>query len=342
MSKNKETWLEGENLENGISTKLLEQTAKQLVRILGEPDRTYKDQIFRMLLKEREIALEIYNAMNDTAYDNPDDLTITTLENAVYMGMKNDVSFIIDSQLVLYEHQSTINPNMPLRNLFYVACVYSALTMRENIYGHKLVEIPEPKFVVFYNGRANMPERMKLRLSDEYLKKSSETGMELTTEVININAGKNEKLLKKSPTLYQYMEFVDKVRIYQEELTFAGALEKAVEECIKDGILEEFLRRNRAEVLRMSIFEYDFERHMQQEREYSIEKGELCQLIRMVLRKLQKNMEPEEIADILEEDVEKVKKICVIANDYAPEYDVEKIYERYDRENSKPIWFKNS
>lgn len=130
MSENKRDWE-----ENGISTKLLEQSAKQLVRILGEPDRTYKDQVFRMLLKDRAIALEVYNAMNDTVYDNPNELTITTLENAVYLGMKNDVSFIIGSQLVLYEHQSTINPNMPLRNLFYVACVYSALTMNANICG---------------------------------------------------------------------------------------------------------------------------------------------------------------------------------------------------------------
>lgn len=336
MSENKRDWE-----ENGISTKLLEQSAKQLVRILGEPDRTYKDQVFRMLLKDRAIALEVYNAMNDTAYDNPNELTITTLENAVYLGMKNDVSFIIGSQLVLYEHQSTINPNMPLRNLFYVACVYSALTMNANIYGEKLVQVPEPRFVVFYNGRANLPERMKLRLSDAYFEKSDDVGMELTTEVININPGKNERLLAKSPTLHQYMKFVDLVRKYQAELSFAEALERAVDESIRTRILKDFLRRNRAEVLRMSIFEYDFEKHMQQEREYSLEKGELCQIIRLVVRKLQKNMEPEEIADILEEDVEKIQKICVIAKDFAPEYDVQKIYKRYEKENLIDILPKN-
>ena len=119
------------------STELMEQSAQHLIRILGEPDRMYKDHVFRMLLKDRHIALEVYNAMNGTNYTDPEELIITTLENAVYMGMKNDISFIIDSQLVLYEHQSSVNPNMPLRDLFYVACVYSALIMNENLYGEK-------------------------------------------------------------------------------------------------------------------------------------------------------------------------------------------------------------
>ena len=102
----------------GISTEFLEKSIQRLINILGTPSATYKDRIFRMLVKEKKIALEIYNAINDTHYDNPEDVIITTLENAVYLGMKNDVSFIIGSELVLFEQQSTNNPNMPLRNLF--------------------------------------------------------------------------------------------------------------------------------------------------------------------------------------------------------------------------------
>ena len=154
-------------------------STERLIRILGEPTRTYKDRIFRMLLSDRKTALEVYNAMNDSDYDNLDELVFTTLKNAVYMGMKNDVSFIISSQLVLYKHQSSINPNMPLRDLFYTACVLSGLIMNENIYGKHQIMVPEPKFVIFYNGKEKVPERSELRLSDAYEKHSGTPALEL-------------------------------------------------------------------------------------------------------------------------------------------------------------------
>ena len=118
--------------------------------------RNYKDRVFRMVFKEKKALLALYNAMNGTAYEDEDALTVTTLENAIYMEMKNDVSFVLYDQLLLYEHQSTKNPNIPLRNLFYVSDVYSALTREEFLYGGIPVKIPEPKFVVFYNGVESM------------------------------------------------------------------------------------------------------------------------------------------------------------------------------------------
>lgn len=164
------------------------------------------------------MALEIYNAINDTHYDNPEDVIITTLENAVYLGMKNDVSFIIGSELVLFEQQSTNNPNMPLRNLFYVTCMLAALTMNTNIYGSKLIRIPEPKFIVFYNGLEELPEQFNMSLSDAYEKKSQDISLELKVKVLNVNRGYNDSLMKKSPTLYQYMMFVDTVRRFQKNI----------------------------------------------------------------------------------------------------------------------------
>ena len=131
------------------------------------PAREYKDRLFRMVFKEKDQFLELYNALNGTAYDNPGDLTVTTLENAIYMGMRNDVSYLLYDRLALYEHQASINPNMPLRNLFYVSDIYSGLTKDSNLYGSKLVRLPEPQFVVFYNGADELPERSILRLSDE-------------------------------------------------------------------------------------------------------------------------------------------------------------------------------
>ena len=251
----------------------MEKAFKKMAQVFGYPNREYKDRVFRMMLKEPKVALEVYNAMNGTSYDNPDELIITTLENAVYLGMKNDVSFILGTQLVLYEHQSTPNPNMPLRNLAYVACVYMAYVFGDNLYGRKLIKIPEPRFVVFYNGTDKMPEQSVLRLSDAYESKSEELDLELRIRFININPGYNEEMVEKSPTLYQYVKFVDAVRKYQQQIPFPEAVEKAIDECIKKGILAEFLRKNRAEVLRVSIFEYDEEEHMRQEREESRQEG---------------------------------------------------------------------
>ena len=109
-------------------------------------------KLFRMLFSDRKNLLSLYNAVNGSSYEDPDALEIVTLENAVYMGMKNDLAFIVDTGLFLYEHQSTKNPNMPLRNLLYVADLYSVLTKDMFLYGELPVAIPEPRFVVFYNG----------------------------------------------------------------------------------------------------------------------------------------------------------------------------------------------
>lgn len=251
----------------------LKESAERLIRILGEPTRTYKDRIFRMLLSDRKTALEVYNAMNDSNYDNPDELVFTTLKNAVYMGMKNDVSFIISSQLVLYEHQSSINPNMPLRDLFYTACVLSGLIMNENIYGKHQILVPEPKFVIFYNGKEKMPERSELRLSDAYEKHSGTPSLELVIQVININYGCNKELMEKSRTLREYMIFVETVRNYEKEYEFKEAVEYAIDDCIRNNILRSFLIKSRAEVLKVFLFEYDQEKHIRQEKDESREEG---------------------------------------------------------------------
>ncbi len=317
-----------------ITRDQLEQSLKQMIRVLGEPQREYKDRIFRMLLKDRKTALEVYNAMNDTHYTDENALYLTTLENAVYMGMKNDVSFVIYSRLVLYEQQSTINPNMPLRDLIYIACIYSMLTMDSNIYGRKLIQIPEPRFVVFYNGIEKMPEKIELRLSDAYEKKNEDPALELKVQVVNINKGYNEKLMKNSPTLYGYMMFVECVRKYQRQYEFEIAIEKAIDECIENGILRDFLKKNRAEVLRMWLFEYDQEKHLKQERSEAETRGEISKLVSIIVKKMKKNQSPETIATVLEEELDTVLSIYNIAKQYAPEYDLEKIITQYLNEHS--------
>ena len=170
---------------------------KTVTEILPTPVRTYKDRIFRMIFKDKEEFLTLYNAMNGTDYNNPENLIVTTLENAIYMGMRNDVSFLLYDKLTLYEHQSTNNPNMPLRDLFYVADVYSNLTKDKDLYGSQRITIPEPKFIVFYNGVENLPERFDLKLSDMFETVSEDVSLELKTQVFNINLGYNQALMKK-------------------------------------------------------------------------------------------------------------------------------------------------
>lgn len=247
---------------------------QELEGTLAYPVREYKDRVFRMLFKEKTKALELYNAMNGTEYTNTDDLVITTLENALYLGMKNDVSFVLYDQLMLYEHQATKNPNMPLRNLLYVSCVYSRLVKDENLYSTTMIKLPEPKFVVFYNGADPISESEVLKLSDAYEKISGEPVLELKTLVLNINEGYNEDLKRRSRTLYEYMVFVDAVRKYAKMMPFPEAMKEAIDECIRNGVLEDFLGKNKAEVEKVAIFEYNEEKHLQQERSEAEKRGE--------------------------------------------------------------------
>lgn len=265
-----------ENTRNdldGIGTKELQEAVGQMIQALGQSAREYKDRVFRMLFKEKANALELYNALNNTFYDDPDELIVTTLENALYMGMKNDVSYVLASQLMMYEHQSTWNPNIPLRDLFYVSCMLAVLTCNANLYGSKQIRIPEPQFLVFYNGRTEMEDVTTVRLSDAYEVRRGTPMLELVVKVLNINKGHNEQLAKKCPVLYQYMQFIDRIRTNQKYMDFPDAVETAVDDCIRDGILTDFLMKNRAEVLHMTIFEYDQEKHLQQEREEAEERG---------------------------------------------------------------------
>lgn len=252
----------------------------------GRINRTYKARIFEMLYEDKEKLLELYNAVNGTNYDNPDDLNINTLENAIYLSMHNDVSFIIDSRLSLYEHQSTYSPNLPLRYLMYVADLYSKITKDANLYGSKLVTIPPPKFLIFYNGVSERPEMEEMRLSDAYIIEDLEPSLELKAIMLNINPGNNKTLLETCKSLKDYVIYTSRVRLYAEEMPIEDAVEKAIRECIKEGVLAEFLTKSRAEAKAMSIYEYDEERQRQFDREEGREEGREQIIYEMVLDNL--------------------------------------------------------
>ena len=189
------------------------------------------------------------------------------------MNMKNDASLLFDGELHLYEHQASVNPNLPLRDLSYVTRQLERYTKDRPLYGRRLVKIPEPRFVAFYNGTEEQPEQRELKLSDSFLKKTDQPELELKVQMININYGKNRELMKRSRSLEGYSILVDRIRNYAKEMPMAEAVDRAVSECIREGILSEFLSAQRAEVKAVSIFEYDEEKERRLLQESSWEDG---------------------------------------------------------------------
>ena len=236
-------------------------------------NRKYKDTVFRMLFSDKVNLLSLYNAINDSNYTDPNQLEIVTLENAVYMGMKNDLSFLIDTSLFLYEHQSTYNPNMPLRDLFYISSEYQKLVDKKTLYSSQLQKIPAPNFIVFYNGTERQEDSWVNYLSEAFETPPDEPNLELKVITLNINEGHNPKLMEQCQILREYAQYVAKVRSYTARMPLNEAVTHAVNDCIKEGILEEFLRKNRSEVIAMSIFEYNKEEEERKIRKAEYEAG---------------------------------------------------------------------
>ena len=222
--------------------------------------RKYKDILFRFIFKDKKELLQLYNAINGTSYKNPDDLLITTMEDVIYIGMKNDLSFLIANEINLYEHQSTVNKNMPLRGLFYLAKMYESYveTNGLNRYQKKLIPLPFPRFIVFYNGEEEIGEELYLRLSDAFEKREEEPAVECVAKFININYGHNQELMQKCERLGEYSYFVASVRNYLKEgCNQKEAVTCAVNECIEKGILKDVLEKHRAEVVDMFLTTFD-------------------------------------------------------------------------------------
>ena len=234
------------------------------VRAMGT-NREYKATLFSELFSEPHRLRELYNALADTDYGEETPVEINTLENVFFNDLKNDVSFTIGGKyVVLLEHQSTVNDNMPLRCLMYIARVYEKLTDDRAIYQEKLLRIPTPEFIVLYNGKKPFPPEKTLRLSDSY-KATDEPlkrlgSLDLTVRVVNINPGYNDELLQKSATLSGYTAFIERVRLNQRG---GASLRDAVNEAIKwgmsQGVLETFLTENGSEVSGMLMTEFNID-----------------------------------------------------------------------------------
>ncbi|MFI3214915.1 MAG: hypothetical protein R3Y24_16515 [Eubacteriales bacterium] len=293
-------------------------------------DRNYKNNIFNMVFSQREAFLSLYNTVNHSNYTDVNQLEIKILNNAIYASYKNDVSYIIDCTLSLYEHQSTLNPNMPLRTLFYVSSQLSEMTKDDNLFGTKIIKIPNPKFVCFYNGEKPLQDHIQWKLSESYQKEEEEYQLELIVDVYNINIGHNKEMMATCKMLQDYAVYVNTVRKYANELPLVEAVDKAINECIDNDILTEFLKKNRMEARTMSIFEYDEEKRIQKERQDAREEGSILKLISQMIKKIKKGKTLEMIADEVECEPAEIYDLYRVIKECGVECEAMEILETLD------------
>lgn len=322
--------------------KQLNMADRNLYRI----NREHKDGLFRAAFREKEDLLSLYNAMNDTNYQNPEELIVYTLEDAVYIGIKNDISFLVGEMLNLYEHQSTRNPNMPIRGLLYLARNFESYIEQNhlNLYSRVLQKFPLPQYYVFYNGLEHEKDRTILRLSDAFPQfKGKEPCLECTAVLLNINYGHNVVLMEKCRQLKDYATFIFYIRRNQKAgLSMQQAVDQAIDECIREDVLKKFLVKCRGEVRNMVLSSFNqeiYERDLRAEgraegKIEGLKEGELKKLIQQVCRKLKKNKSPEIIADELEEELLIIHKICAAAKTSGGEFDPDHIFEQIQKQDS--------
>ncbi len=319
----------------------------------------FKDNVFCMLYRDKRNLLELYNALNNSAYTNVDDLQVTTLNGGSYMKYKNDASFLLCMSLYMFEQQSSKNPNMPLRFLHYVSDVFRELFSNSMLHRRSMIKIPVPHFVTFYNGLEKwIEDEDEIRLSDMYEIPSDNPELELKVRVININ--KDVHILNKCKTLRDYMTFVNKVRFKMgvEGDDVRIAVTEAMDECIDEDILVDFFEQHREEVVEVSIYDYDEEevrRVLAEEYAQEVAQGmakELVEkatkeasdkafaegeqsgrqlnLINQVIKKVKKSKTLETIASELEEEEADIKPIYDAVVSSAPDYDINVIKDRLD------------
>ena len=244
-------------------------------------NNNHKDRLFSFLFGREENknwTLSLHNAVNRTNYEDPGEIEVATIGNAVYMGMKNDLAFILHCHMNLYEHQSTFNPNMPLRGLIYAGMLYDKYIHRHklNIYGTKPVRVPAPKLVTFYNGTDAKEDRAMLRLSDAFPEgtDSREADIEVTVTMLNINYGRNRELMEACKPLAEYAWFIEEIRKNQSKgMDIESAVDKAVDDMPDGYEIKMLLIENRAEVKNMCITEYNEAETMRMFKEEGREEG---------------------------------------------------------------------
>ncbi len=297
----------------------LKQTLRKLFKTVN---REYKDALFKRCFEDKHDLLELYNALNDTTHTNADALEITTLEDCIYMTYKNDLSFIIYSVLNLYEHQSTYNPNMPIRGVLYFARLYEAHIKKQNldIYKGTLIPLPEPKYIVFYNGTDHQPDCQRFRLSDAFVKNGSilpdEPALECVATMLNINYGHNQKLMDNCRRLHDYSLFIAIIRQNLEHgASTKSAIKAAMDQCIENHILEDILLKQKSEVYHMLLNEFDLEKYGRTKQQEGRE--EVQNRMVLILNNYQKAIDEKDYALAQKDNVLAQKDRALIEKDNA-------------------------
>ena len=243
-----------------------------------EVKRTYKDSVFVTIFHDKSKLIELYNALFDTNYDENTPIDIVTIKDVLFRTLKNDVAFVLGGRfVVLVEHQSSINENMPLRDLMYISTVLKRMIDTTRLYREKRLMIPRPSFVVLYNGTKDFPAYRELRLSDSFLgekQKDEEDALQLIVKVYNINTEKNSEILGRCETLRQYSRFVEIMRSYKEDSELTNdVIVEVLDKCKKEGILTEFLDKYGTEIVEMLFKELTREEDLEISRLDGYEEG---------------------------------------------------------------------
>lgn len=271
-----------------------------------KPQPKYRDRLFIAIFgkdteRSKHWRLDLYNVLNGTNYTDPNALELNTIENVIYIKMYNDVSFLVDSQMTLYEQQSETNANMPLRGFFYFAQLYQKHLSKKDLNLHRssLIKIPNPRFIVFYNGDTKREERYKLRLSDAFELEDKSGDFEWTADVININQGSNETLVKKCKPMYDYIRLVGRISDNKKAgMKIEQAVREAVDWAIKENFLEGFVHEQKEEIIAMCLTEYDEESAIRGWKQDGIEMGRKEKAIEDALTLIRDyNATPEEAAE---------------------------------------------
>lgn len=285
--------------------------------IESKPQTKIYDSLFiaifgRNTKQSKQWRLDLYNALNNTNYTDPDALEVNTIENVIFINMYNDVSFLIDSQMTLYEQQSTTNANMPLRGLMYFSQLYQQYIndIDEELTDSVLIKIPNPNFVVFYNGQTNRPDDYELKLSDAFINEDKSGRFEWTARVININADHNEILQKKCKVLYDYSRFITRIRSNKKSgLPLNKAVDEAVEWACKENLLDGYIRSKKMEVRGMLLTEFDEERFKRVVHRHGVQQGREEKAVEAATELLKENISPETIAKCVKLPLEKVLEL---------------------------------
>ena len=278
-------------------------------------NRKHKDTLFRKIFgteEHKKYLLSLYNAVNHSNYTNIEDLQLVTLDDVLFVSMKNDVAFLFDCSINLYEHQSTLNPNMPLRGFMYMAKLWQNWIQKnqKNIYTKKLIKIPTPQYTVFYNGTEETADQYELYLSDAFEAVPRNGTYEWTAQVYNINVGKNKKLMEQCKALWEYANFVQMVRIYyQESRNETEAIKRALEKAINGNYLDGYFAREREEVFMTTLLEVKRDIYEHDLREEGRMEGKKEGRMEIIFAMYQSGMPMNQIASIIQMDVEEVKKM---------------------------------